>query len=134
MQKDLFELSKKLVQLKGLKEYAENELSNYKREIEETEVKMVELMVNEEVQSFRKDNKTFYIKSRLFASIPDEFKDVVIRWFKEHEEYSGMVKEQINANTLSSWVKERQEEEDMPEEVEARLRIYEKTSIGIRSN
>jgi hypothetical protein len=45
-----------------------------------------------------------------------------------------MVKEQINANTLSAWAKERIEEEDMPEEIEARLNIFEKSGIGTRSN
>ena len=103
---DLFKLSEKLVGLKERKDVLKRDTEKNNEQIKET---------------------------KLFASIPDEFKDVIIRWFKEHEEYSGMVKEQINAKSLSSWVKERQEEEDMPEEVEARLKIYEETSIGIRS-
>lgn len=131
--RDLFELSERLVELKERKEALKIDTKRNNEEIDEIEAKMVELMVNEEVQSFRKDGVTFYIKSRLFASIPNEFKDVVIRWFKEHEEYSSMVKEQINANTLSAWAKERLEEEDMPEEIEVRLNIYEKSSIGTRS-
>lgn len=130
---DLFKLSEKLVGLKERKDVLKRDTEKNNEQIKDTEARMVELMLNEEVQNFRKNDRTFYIKTELFASIPDEFKDVIIRWFKEHEEYSGMVKEQINAKSLSSWVKERQEEEDMPEEVEARLKIYEETSIGIRS-
>jgi hypothetical protein len=130
---DLFKLSEKLVGLKERKDVLKRDTEKNNEQIKDTEARMVELMLNEEVQNFRKNDRTFYIKTKLFASIPDEFKDVIIRWFKEHEEYSGMVKEQINAKSLSSWVKERQEEEDMPEEVEARLKIYEETSIGIRS-
>ena len=131
---DLFRLSEKLVGLKERKDVLKRDTEKNNEEIEKTEARMVELMVNEEIQNFRKDGVTFYIKSRLFASIPDEFKDVVIRWFKEHEEYSGMVKEQINANTLSAWAKERIEEDDMPEEIGARLNIFEKSGIGTRSN
>lgn len=131
---DLFQLSDNLLRLQGLKKDLERNLRECKDGIESTEAKMVKIMVSEEVQNFKRSDRTFYMKSRLFASILDENKEEVIEWFKGHEEYSGMVKEQINANTLSSWAKERQEEEDMPEEIESRLSIYEKTSIGVRSN
>lgn len=131
--RDLFELSERLVELKERKEALKIDTKRNNEEIDEIEAKMVELMVNEEVQNFRKDETTFYIKTRLFASIPEEHRDDVINWFKESWEYSGMVKEQINANTLSAWAKERIEEGDMPEEIEAKLNIFEKSSIGIRS-
>lgn len=131
---DLFKLSERLIYLREYREELKNATENNNETIDEIEAKMVELMVDEEVQNFNKDGKTFYLKSRLFASIPSEHKDDVIDWFKGHEEYSGMVKEQINANTLSAWVKERREEEDMPEEIESKLNVYEKTNIGIRSN
>ena len=129
----LFDLSEKLLQLRNDKEAIERDLRGCKKEIETVTKQMVDMMVQEEVQSFNKDGYTFYLKSRLFASILDEEKEDVFNWFKSQEELAGMVKEQINANTLSAWVKERIEEDDLPEEIESKLNIYEKTDIGVRS-
>lgn len=128
---ELFGLSEELVVLKEAKKELDSIVKENNRKIEQVEEKMVALMLEDEVQSFKRDGKTFFISTRLFASIPDENKEEVFNWFKGDPDLAGMVKEQINANTLSSWVKEQ--EDELPEEIKEKLNIYEKTSIGIRS-
>lgn len=128
---ELFGLSEELVVLKEAKKELDSIVKENNRKIEQVEEKMVALMLEDEVQSFKRDGKTFFISTRLFASIPEENKEDVFDWFKSDPVLSGMVKEQINANSLSAWVKEQ--DEDLPEEIRERLKIYEKTSIGVRS-
>jgi hypothetical protein len=128
---ELFGLSEELVVLKEAKKELDSIVKENNRKIEQVEEKMVALMLEDEVQSFKRDGKTFFISTRLFASIPEENKEDVLDWFKSDPVLSGMVKEQINANSLSAWVKEQ--DEDLPEEIRERLKIYEKTSIGVRS-
>ncbi len=128
----LFELSDLLMTKKQKKSEIEAMLEDIKAQIEAIEQAMVMSMLTDEVQNFKRDGVTFYISTRIFASVPEENKDEVFEWFKGHPDYNGMVKEQINANTLSAWVKERLSEEGMPEDLEGKLKIYEKTGIGAR--
>ena len=48
--------------------------------------------------------------------------------------FGALVKETVNANTLSGWVKEQMEENDdeLPEDLAEFINLYEKTAVGIR--
>ena len=59
----LFDLSEQLLQLRNDKEAIERNLRDCKKEIETVTKQMVDMMVQEEVQSFNKDGYTFYLKS-----------------------------------------------------------------------
>ena len=138
--KELFDLATDLVNFKAQKKDAEDAVKAANESIKETGAKMLELMVEDEIQSFKMGGKTFFMNIRLFASIPDENKAAVIEWFKNNEDYSGLVKEAINANSLSAWVKERKEEEEqgilsVDEQViiNERLKVHEEVSVGVRN-
>lgn len=130
----LFNLAGDLIAYKELRRAHEATVDEYKKKIANTENQMIELMVQDEIQNFKMNGQTFYLGNKLFASIPEENQEVVIALFKQHEHFSGLVKETINAKTLAAWVKERREEGDMPEAIEEKLNIYEKTTIGVRKS
>jgi N-acetyl-anhydromuramyl-L-alanine amidase AmpD len=130
----VFDLANRLVDLKATKKAQEDDLDYTKEQITKIEELIVDLMVQDEIQNFNMDGRTFYLSNRLHASIPADEKENVIRLFKEHPFYSGLVKESIDSKTLSAWVKERREEGDMPKEIEEKLSIYEKTVVGVRKS
>lgn len=129
---DLFDFSKKLVNLKGIEKEYKKVLDNLKQEIQEVENSMIDMMLEEEIQNFNKDGQTFYLAQQVNASIPVENRVEVIDWFKDHPYFNGLVKENIDSRTLSAWVRERREEETMPEEIVDKLSIFEKTVIRVR--
>lgn len=129
---DLFGYAKELVKLKNIKKEYESVLDKVKRDIEETENIMIDMMLEEEIQNFNKDGQTFYLATQVSASMPVDNRADIIDWFKSQKHYSGLVKETIDSRTLSAWVKERKEEDDLPEDIVGKLNIYEKTVIRVR--
>jgi hypothetical protein len=63
MQNDMFELADRLKCLKENKKEAEDALKVINAEIEQLELKLAEMMVNEETQSFNRSGTTFYLTS-----------------------------------------------------------------------
>ena len=132
MDNNVFIMSDKLARLKEVKEMMERDLKDVKATIEQVESELVEVMVNEEISSFKRNDKTFYLVTKKHASIRADQKDEAIEWFKESPEYCDLVKETINAQTLAAWVRERDEDGGVPEELEPMLNIFEKTTISVR--
>jgi hypothetical protein len=84
------------------------------------------------MQSFNRSGFTFYLNTRTFATAKAEGKIELYEWFKENG-HEAMVQETVNAQTLAAWVREQLDEADeLPEEIQPLLNVYEKTSVGIR--
>lgn len=112
-------------------------LTKQKRELE-AQLKMVTELVNdvgyqlteqfsaEGVQSIRTDEGLVFLKRDIYASIPED-KEAAYAAFKSAG-LGDMVKEGINGNTLSAWVRELETEPgefDLPEAVMQHIRISE---------
>src|SRR5690606_20261911 len=128
----IFELADRLVDLKERKEQLSDELKKLNAEIEETDRQLAELMVSEEIQTFVRNGRTFYLRNEVYVSPVAERRDELIRWFKEHG-LGDIVQETVHPRTLSATVKEMLEEDDeLPEGLSELINIFEKTTVGLR--
>ena len=112
-------------------------LTKQKRELE-AQLKMVTELANdvgyqlteqfsaEGVQSIRTDEGLVFLKRDIYASIPED-KEVAYDAFRAAG-LGDMVKEGINGNTLSAWVRELETEPgefDLPEAVAQYIKVSE---------
>ena len=123
-----------LTHLKDNKVQVEEELKQIKRQIDEQEKKLVEPMVDEELQNFKgKNGITYSLKTTVIPSVLAENKPSLIEALKENG-YETLVKEEVNAQTFKSFVKEQgwETDEQLPVYLQGIVSLYEKTTIGTR--
>ena len=127
-------LSEQFVAAKERKEALEAELKAVKAEIERLDREFSDEMILMEYDSFSRKGKTFFLKSRLFASPKAGCKAGLFSALRKRG-YGDMITESVNANTLSSFVKEKREENDgeIPEWLTEVVNSYEKTTVGTRT-
>lgn len=136
MNEAIFNLADELSTLKAEKEELDVKLKALNSKIETVDGKLTEAMTNAEVDKFTRNGNTFYLKSRLFASPIAERKVEFLKALRDND-CGNLITEQVNANTLSSWVKEYNEANNcerppfLPEEL---LNIYTKVNVGIRKS
>lgn len=132
MEQEIFGLADELAGLKERKKELENTLKEVNARIATVEETLSTMMLEEEVQSFNRNGKTFYVQTKTFASAVPERKQDLFAWLKDHG-YGDMVTETVNHNTLSAFVREMLSETDqLPEDLEELINVYEKTTVGIR--
>lgn len=133
---DLFKLADDLRALKLRKEVLDKETKDVNAKIDEADEKLSLAMTEQEVDKFTHQGATFYLKSRLFASPIAGKKEEMIEALKSSGN-GALVVEQVNSNTLSSFIKEQRELnncEDVPEYLKDIVQTYEKVSVGIRKS
>lgn len=131
---DILEQAKKLKELKDLKDYLNEELKKVNEEIEKVETELFEAMAANELQNFNLNGHTYYLNVRTYASVIPEEKEEVYNWLKEHG-YGDLIYEAVNANTFAAFINELTEEQGtLPPELEGKVRVYEKQSVGIRKS
>lgn len=129
---NVFALADWLRGLRERKKDLQDELKAVNAEIDEAEQKLVDLMINEEMQNFTRNGQTFYLMSKTYASAVADRKSELYAWLKEHG-FGDLVQETVNANSLAAFVREQLEEADMlPEGLAELVSVYEKTTVGIR--
>jgi len=123
-----------LSHLKENKAQVEEELKQIKKQIDEQERKLVEMMVDQELQNFKGTNGiTYSLKTTVIPNVLAENKPALIEALKENG-YEMLVKEEVNAQTFKSFVKEQGWEvnEELPVYLQGIVSLYEKTTIGTR--
>lgn len=136
MNEKIFELADELSALKKEKEDLDAKIKALNAEIESVDAKLTEAMTNAEVDKFTRNSNTYYLKSRLFASPIAERKPEFLKALRDND-CGNLITEQVNANTLASWVKEFNEANGcerppfLPEEL---LNIYTKVNVGIKKS
>ena len=133
---EIFKLADELRALKLRKEVLDKESKEVSAKIDEADEKLSLAMTEQEVDKFTHQGATFYLKSRLFASPIAGKKEEMIEALKSSGN-SALVVEQVNSNTLSSFIKEQRELnncEDVPEYLKDIVQTYEKVSVGIRKS
>ncbi|MGI5840547.1 MAG: hypothetical protein ACOX8W_13035 [bacterium] len=134
MDNQIFALADDLVKLRDWKKSLDEQLKAANAEIAETEAKLSDAMINEEVPNFSRNGKLFYLSTRTYASPAAGCKAELFAWLRENG-FGDLVQETVNANTLSAWAREYMEENDLnelPETLSGLVRVYEKTSVGVR--
>ena len=133
---EIFKLADELRALKLRKEVLDKESKEVSAKIDEVDEKLSLAMTEQEVDKFTHQGATFYLKSRLFASPIAGKKEDMIEALKSSGN-GALVVEQVNSNTLSSFIKEQRELnncEDVPEYLKDIVQTYEKVSVGIRKS
>ena len=129
----MFLWADQMLALRDEQEALEDDLKRIKKKLEETEQSLFECMVNNQVEKFTRTGYSFAPTIKTRASIPAENKEHAMEWLKQSE-YADIVKETVNAQTLTSLVKEWEDagvrEDDAP--FYALLNIYNEQKISIR--
>lgn len=131
----LFDIADRLKAAKDEKKDLDAKSKELGTEIEALDKQLSDAMMETELDKFSRNGSTFYLSSRLFASPQAGRKEAMISALKE-EGFGDIVQETVNANTLSSFVKEQmsQNNDEVPEWLSAVISTYEKISVGIRKS
>lgn len=130
-QNPIVELANRLVVIRDEKDaLAEREKELNKLE-EETERQLFELMISEDLEKFTYAGRTFRPEVKTYASIKAECKEEAFAWLKENG-FGDLVKEQVNAQSLTSLYKELDDNGELPEEFAQLLNVYQKQKIAVR--
>ena len=134
-QTQIFQMADRLKALKEQKKDLEAQVKSLTEEISKLDLELTDAMAEAEVDKFSRNGSTFYMASRLFASPAAGRKDEMIQRLKANG-YGSLVTESVNANTLSSFIREQREAtgEDVPAWLGDTVNTFEKVSIGIRKS
>ena len=129
----IFSLADQLKELKDRKKELEAETKNINAEIDRIDLELSDAMAEAECDKFSRNGNTFYLSTRLFASPVSGYKEEMISALKLNG-YGDIVTETVNANTLSSFVKEQKtlNADEVPAWLSEYINIHEKVSVGIR--
>lgn len=133
--KHIFEMADRLKSLQEQKKSLESEAKSIAAEIDELDTSLSDAMAEAELDRFSRSGNTFYLKTRLFASPTAGRKDEMMQALKNHG-YGSLVVETVNAQTLSSFVKEQRDitGADIPDWLDGTVNAFEKISVGVRKS
>ena len=135
----MFELADELKRLRDFRADLEAQVKDVVSQIDETDYRLSELMAETETQNFTRAGIMFCLTTRTRASAVADNKDALYSALKE-QGYGDLVYETVNANSLSSFVKEQIEEnagspcgrDALPAWLEGLVNVFEKTTVTVR--
>ena len=129
----IFELADKLKAMKEEKKALDAQVKEMGAEIEKLDLQLSDAMAEAELDRFSRNGNTFYLSTRLYASPIAGKKDALFEALEENG-FGSLITRTVNANTLSSFVKEQMAENDdeVPEWLTEKISTFEKVSVGIR--
>jgi len=131
----MLELADRLKTLRATKDDLADQTKANNAEIEQCERELSDLMAQEEVQSFKRAGTLFYLTSRTYAS-PIAGRKAELYDALRAQGHGDIIVETVNAQTLSSFVRERiaENEDALPPWLEGVVNAYEKVSVGLRKS
>lgn len=135
VEETMFELADRLKNLKDRKKQKELELRNINDVIFEVDSALAELMIIKETQNFTRNGTTFCLTTNTKASAAAGMKEELFERLRE-KGFEDLICETINANSLSSFVKEQisENEDSLPTWLDGLVNVFEKTSVGVRKS
>jgi hypothetical protein len=129
----MFELADQLKALRDLKQDLEAQVKEVNEKIDDTDYRLSELMAETETQNFTRAGIMFCLTTKTRASAVAGYKEALYAALRE-QGYGDLVYETVNANSLSSFVKERIEEnaDTLPGWLSGLVNVFDKTSVGVR--
>jgi hypothetical protein len=128
----MFDLAQKLVDLREEKDELERQVKEIGGEIGDTEFALTELMAETETQNFTRAGRMFSLVSKMRASAAGGRKEDLFAALRAHK-FGDLITESVNANSLSSFVKEQSAEGGaLPGWLDGLVNIFEQTGISIR--
>jgi hypothetical protein len=126
------EQAQKLLDLKSLKAELEDQTKQTNEDIKKLTKSMVTEMEQLGMEQFVSNNTTFYAKSTLHASVPQESREAFMRRLRARK-FGQLIKPTINANTLTAFVKEQIAAEGaLPKWMEGLVTTFYEPGIGTR--
>jgi hypothetical protein len=131
----MFELAERLKALKAEKHDLEAQVKDCVGEIDDTERALVALMIQSETQNFTRNGTMFCLATRTRASATAGRKEELFEALRA-EGFGDMIVEQINANTLSSFVKEQRSEngDELPSWLEGLVNVFDQPGVSVRKS
>jgi hypothetical protein len=135
----MFELADELKNLRDLKADLEVRVKEVNEKIDEADYRLSELMAETETQNFTRAGTMFCLTTKTRASATAGVKEELYDALRANG-YGDLVYETVNANSLSSFVKERMEEYGEAHGGDARLpdwltglvNVFDKTTVSVR--
>ena len=129
----LFELADQLKALRERKDALEAELKQVNMEIDNVDWHLSNIMAETETQNFTRAGTMFCLTTKTRASARAGQKDELFAALRD-EGYGDMITETVNANSLSSFVKEQIAEtgDALPDWLDGLVSVFEKTTVGVR--
>lgn len=133
MNNEIFVLADHLKAAKDRKKELDAQVKEVGAEIERLDLALSDAMTEAECERFSRNGSTFYLNTRLFASPLAGCKEDMFAALKKNG-FGEIVTETVNANTLSSFVKEQRElnHDEIPAWISDVVSTFEKLSVGIR--
>ncbi len=135
MAENLMEMADKLRDLKEEKDRLQKDLKEVNAGIEEINGQLVSEMMENELQSFKRNGITFYLQTDYYASvIADEGKQAQLYRNLRGEGFGDIIRETIHPQTLKAFSKEQFKEHDhqLPSWLEGLINFYPKDSVRMR--
>ena len=129
----LFELADQLKALRDRKDALEAELKQVNMDIDNADWHLSNLMAETETQNFTRAGTMFCLTTKTRASAMAGMKDALFDALRA-EGYGDLITETVNANSLSSFVKEQIVEngDTLPGWLDGLVNVFEKTTVGVR--
>ena len=129
----LFEWADRLKALRDRKEALEAELKQVNVDIDDADWHLSNLMAERETQNFTRAGTMFCLTTKTRANAAPGRKDELFDALRA-EGYGDMITETVNANSLSSFVKEQIAEngDELPSWLHGLVNVFEKTTVGVR--
>lgn len=124
-----------LQDLRDKKEQLETELKTINNTLEEVEATLIDAMVTAELESLKRNGRTYSLRVETFASAKPETKDELFEALRNNDA-GELVQEQVNAQSLRAFVKELKINNDgeIPAWISDFINVYEKSKIAIRKS
>ncbi len=131
----IFKMADRLKDMQERKKELDAETKALSADIDTLNLLLSDAMTEAELDRFSRNGSTFYLKSRIFASPAAGRKEEMMEALKKNG-YGTLVVETVNAQTLSSFIKEQREANDGndPEWLNGIVSVFEKVSVGIRKS
>ena len=136
-------MAHRYVQLHGLKKQLEGMAKAIGQSLDELEQPLIEAMVADELPSMRIDERTLFLHSILRSSVVGGSEEAV-SMIKGFDETNYLVKETVNANSLSAWVREFADRDEvecneegipvLPEEVASAIAVANVRSARVKAS
>ena len=129
----MFELADRLKSLRDQKADTETLLKKINEQIDEADYRLSELMAETETQNFTRSGPMFCLTTKTRASAVAGSKEELYTALRQ-QGFGELVYETVNANSLSSFVKEQIEEngDALPAWLIGLVNVYDKTTVGVR--
>ena len=129
----MFNLAERLKSLREQKKDTEALVKEINEQIDEVDYQLSELMAESETQNFTRSGTMFYLTTKTRASAVAGNKEELHSVLKA-QGFGELVYETVNANSLSSFVKEQmgENEDALPDWLIGLVNVFDKTTVGVK--